>query len=241
MICIRRRRSAAGSCSAALVGYNFQSGHVVLGAETELNLLYGRRGPSGTFFAPPAYVGLGVLSYTLGRPYSDGNYFSSLRGRVGYTIDNALLYATFGVASGGWRSASGLFLNNFAPGNLFSSGETASSRMKFVAGGGLEWGLDAHWSARAEYLFLDQSYGTQLFDNGAYYDFLSKTRTQSHVFRLGLLYNLGADNLLPKPAGKKEGKDGEKEGKADEAKSDEKPQDTPAPLGPTSLGRRRAI
>ena len=209
-----------GIVFGGLVGYNFQSGHVVLGAETELNLLYGRRGPSGTFFAPPAYAGLGVLTYTLGRPYSDGNYFSSFRGRVGYAIENALLYATFGVASGGWRSASGLFLNNFAPGNLFSSGETDSSRMKFVAGGGLEWGLDAHWSARAEYLFLDQSYGTQLFDNGAYYDFLSKTRAQSHVFRLGLLYNLGADDLLPKPEGKKEGKK-EKE----EAKSDEKPQE----------------
>jgi high affinity Mn2+ porin len=195
-----------GIVFGGLVGYNFQSGHVVLGAETELNLLYGRRGPSGTLLAPPAYAGQGVLTYTLGRPYSDGNYFSSFRGRLGYTIDNALLYATFGVASGGWRSASGLFLNNFAPGNLFSSGETASSRMKFVAGGGLDWGLDAHWSARAEYLFLDQSYGTQLFDSGAYYDFLSKTRTQSHVFRLGLLYNLGADNLLPKPEGKKEGK-----------------------------------
>jgi high affinity Mn2+ porin len=230
-----------GIVFGGLAGYNFQAGHVVLGAETELNLLEGRRGPSGTFFAPPAYAGLGVVTYTLARPNSDGNYFASFRGRVGYAIDNALLYATFGVASGGWRSASGLFLNNFAPGNLFSSGETASSRMKFVAGGGLEWGLDAHWSARAEYLFLDQSYGTQLFDNGAYFDFLSKTRTQSHVFRLGLLYNLGADNLLPKPEGKKEGKkeakEGEKEGKKEgdkqaekdgkkeEAKTDEKPQE----------------
>jgi len=204
-----------GIVFGGLAGYNFQAGHVVLGAETELNLLYGRRGPSGTFIAPPAFAGLGVLTYTLARPYSDGNYFGSFRGRLGYTIDNALLYATFGVASGGWRSASGLFLNNFAPGNLFSSGETASTRMKFVAGGGLEWGLDDHWSARAEYLFLDQSYGIQLFDNGAYFDFLSKTRAQSHVFRVGLLYNLGADNLLPKAEGKKEEE-------RDEAKSDEK-------------------
>ena len=216
-----------GIVFGGLVGYNFQSGHVVLGAETELNLLEGRRGPSGTFFAPPAYAALGVVSYNLARPNSDGNYFSSFRGRVGYTIDNALLYATFGVASGGWRSASGLFLNNFAPGNLFASGETASSSMKYVAGGGLEWGLDAHWSARADYLFLDQSYGTQLFDNGAYYDFLSKTHTQSHLFRLGILYNLGADNLLPKPEGKKEAKkeaekDGKKEDNKEEAKRDGK-------------------
>ena len=235
-----------GIVFGGLVGYNFQSGHVVLGAETELNLLEGRRGPSGTFFAPPAYAGLGVVSYNLARPNSDGNYFSSFRGRVGYTIDNALLYATFGVASGGWRSASGLFLNNFAPGNLFTSGETASSRMKYVAGGGLEWGLDAHWSARAEYLFLDQSNGTQLFDNGAYYDFLSKTHTQSHVFRLGLLYNFGADNLLPKPEGKKEAKkeaekDGKKEDNKEEAKSGEKQEqnaETPWPNVAEDDGRQ---
>ncbi|ARN82990.1 hypothetical protein B1812_20045 [Methylocystis bryophila] len=197
-----------GIVFGGLAGYNFQAGHVVLGAETELNLLEGRRGPSGTFLAPPAYAALGVAYYSLARPYSDGNYFASFRGRVGYAIDNALLYATFGVATGGWRSASGLMLNNFAPGNLFTSGETASSRMKYVAGGGLEWGLDDHWSARVEYLFLDQSYGTQLFDNGASYDFVSKTRTQSHIFRLGLLYNLGADNLLPKADRKKEGAEG---------------------------------
>ena len=196
-------RERAGVTFGANVGYNFQSGPWVYGAETELNFLDGRRGPAGTFLAPPAYAAMGVGSYRL-TPNTDGTYFGSFRGRLGYAFGRALVYGTFGVASGGWRGASTLTLNGGGPGNPFTSGLTASSRMKYVAGAGLEYALDDHWSARAEYLFLDQSFGTQVFDNGNMYDFISNARTESHIFRVGLMYNMGASNVLPKASSAKD-------------------------------------
>ena len=57
-------------------------------------------------------------------------------------------------------------LNEGVPGNPFHSCLTASSRMKYVVGAGIDYALSDNWSARAEYLFLDQSLGTQVFDNG---------------------------------------------------------------------------
>jgi high affinity Mn2+ porin len=196
-------RGGAGVTFGVSVGYNWQHGQWVYGAETELNFLDGRRAPAGTFPAPAAFAAMGVNSYTLS-PYDGGNYFGSFRGRVGYAFDRALIYATAGIASGGWRGASTLVLNGGGPGNPFVSGETASSRMKYVVGGGVEYALGDHWSARAEYLFLDQSFGTQVFDNGNMYDFVSRTRSDSHVFRLGLFYNLGEPNTFREATNKKD-------------------------------------
>jgi len=181
----------AGVTFGANLGYDFQRGPFVYGVETELNLLDGRRAPSGLFPAPPAYAAMGAPLYTL-TPDPGGNYFASLRGRVGLANDRALIYATGGVASGGWRGASTLNLLGVGGAGPFVSGLTASSRMKYVVGGGVQYALRDNWSARAEYLFLDQSLGAQLFDNGAMFDFLSKARTESHVVRLGLIYNFGA-------------------------------------------------
>jgi high affinity Mn2+ porin len=195
----------AGITFGATLGYNFQNGPIVYGAETELNFLDGRRAPAGTFLAPPAYAAMGVGSYTL-TPDEGGNYFASLRGRVGFAYGRALPYLTAGVASGGWRGASTLTLNGGVPGNPFTSGLTASSRMKYVVGAGVDYALFDNWSARAEYLFLDQSLGTQVFDNGNMYDFLSKARTESHIFRLGLIYNLGAATILRSPETKEKDK-----------------------------------
>lgn len=82
---------------------------------------------------------MGVGSYTLPRN-EGGNYFASFRGRFGFAFDRTLIYATAGVATGSWRGASNLTLNGSGPGNPFTSGLTASSRMKYALGG--------NWSAR---------------------------------------------------------------------------------------------
>lgn len=190
-------RERPGVTFGANLGYDFQRGPFVYGVETELNLLDGRRAPSGAFLAPPAYAAMGAPIYTL-TPDTGGNYFASLRGRIGLAYGRALIYATGGVASGGWRGASTLSFAGagVGGGGPFVSGLTASSRMKYVVGGGVQYALRDNWSARAEYLFLDQSLGAQLFDNGNMFDFISKARTESHIFRLGLIYNFG-ENVAP--------------------------------------------
>jgi outer membrane immunogenic protein len=66
-------------------GYNYQSGNIVVGAETDLQL----SGADDTF-----------------APWKFSNpWFGSLRGRIGGAMNNVLLYATGGLAYGSVRGA----------------------------------------------------------------------------------------------------------------------------------------
>lgn len=179
-------RERAGLTFGALAGYNWQTSNLVYGLETELSFLDGRRGPSGIFPAPPAYGPLGVASYSLEASQS-GTYFASLRGRLGLAADRWLLYLTGGAATGGWRGASTLMLHGPGGGVLMTP-VSQSSRMKYALGAGVEYALDEHWSARGEYLFLNQSYNTQIFDGGAGAAYVSRAWSESHVLRFGVTY-----------------------------------------------------
>jgi len=70
-------------------------------------------------------------------------WFGTLRGRAGVAIGNVLLFATAGLAYGS--------LNVDSPGNL---SETRTSP-GWAAGAGAEVGFTPHWSAKAEWLYLD--------------------------------------------------------------------------------------
>ena len=191
-------RERPGVTFGAQAGYNWQYGHWVYGLETELDFLDARRGPIGTFPAPPVYWPIGVASYTLTADAS-GTYFGSLRGRLGFAVDRTLFYVTGGVASGGWRGASTLTLNGGGLGNVFTSGLSASSRTKYLFGAGVEYALDPNWSARAEYLFLNQSHNTEVFDNGSAFDYASQRWSESHILRFGMNYRFGDTNSASEP------------------------------------------
>jgi outer membrane immunogenic protein len=70
-------------------------------------------------------------------------WFGTLRGRAGVAIGNVLLFATAGLAYGS--------LTVDSPGNL---SETRTSP-GWAAGAGAEVGFTPHWSAKAEWLYLD--------------------------------------------------------------------------------------
>ncbi|HEX4408658.1 MAG TPA: outer membrane protein [Xanthobacteraceae bacterium] len=72
-------------------------------------------------------------------------WFATVRGRAGVAIGNVLLYGTAGLAFGE--------LTADTAGNL-SEHHTG---MGWVAGAGAEVGLTPHWSAKAEWLYLDFS------------------------------------------------------------------------------------
>jgi outer membrane immunogenic protein len=72
-------------------------------------------------------------------------WFGTLRGRAGVAVGNVLLFGTAGFAYGS--------LTADTAGNL---SETRTS-LGWVAGGGVEVGFTPHWSAKAEWLYLDLS------------------------------------------------------------------------------------
>jgi outer membrane immunogenic protein len=72
-------------------------------------------------------------------------WFGTLRGRAGVAIGNVLVFGSAGLAYGS--------LTVDSPGNL---SETRSS-LGWAAGLGAEVGFTPHWSAKAEWLYLDLS------------------------------------------------------------------------------------
>ena len=72
--------SPDGIAGGGQVGYNWQSGQFVFGAETDLQL-----SAAGDTFAP----------YKFSNPW-----FGTLRGRAGFAFNNVLLYGTLGLAYG---------------------------------------------------------------------------------------------------------------------------------------------
>jgi outer membrane immunogenic protein len=74
-----------GFVGGGQVGYNWQTGALVLGLETDIQ-----------------YADLGRKHEIAGFNYggSSSNYFGTVRGRVGYAMDRTLLYVTGGLAYG---------------------------------------------------------------------------------------------------------------------------------------------
>jgi outer membrane immunogenic protein len=97
-------------------------------------------------------------------------WYGTLRGRAGIAIGNTLVYGTAGLAYGELEVQS--------PGNLTQS----KSSFGLVAGGGLEVGFAPHWSAKAEWLYLDlanSSYSLTGANNGLV----------ANLLRLGVNYH----------------------------------------------------
>jgi outer membrane immunogenic protein len=121
--------NASGVVGGGHVGYNYQINQFVVGVEGDVN------GSSSSGRSADGWA-------TAANPV-DG----SIRGRLGYTWDRALLvYATGGVA--------------FRPDNVFyhtSSGEDSDNgtRVGWTVGAGIEYALTENWSVRVEYRYTD--------------------------------------------------------------------------------------
>jgi high affinity Mn2+ porin len=187
----------AGFTGGFQAGYNYQAGPAVLGFETDFNYLNNCHG--GSFAAPAAYAPLGFGSYALSGGCS-GGYFGTMRGRLGYAFDRALLYGTAGIAYGGNRDPGSVTLNPAAPGNYFTGSWSHSARTKYVFGAGLEYALSDRWFARAEYLYINLGRIDQFFLNGAGQGYTSSQYNRNHIFRLGLDYRFDANAPAESPA-----------------------------------------
>jgi outer membrane immunogenic protein len=97
-------------------------------------------------------------------------WFGSLRARAGFAVNNVLFYGTAGLAYGSLK-----LQNNSGP-----VSETHNSA-GWTAGTGAELAVDRHWSARAEYLYVDL--GSNSFTVDA-----NNHGIRSSLLRLGINY-----------------------------------------------------
>jgi outer membrane immunogenic protein len=96
-------------------------------------------------------------------------WFGTVRGRAGIAFSNVLLYVTAGLAYGDGK----IELGNLS--------ETHTS-VGWTAGGGIEVGFTPHWSAKAEWLYLDfadRSFSVTGTNNGL----------TANLIRLGVNYH----------------------------------------------------
>jgi outer membrane immunogenic protein len=124
----------SGWLGGAQIGYNVQfAPHWMLGGEFDLSWTDIR----GSAFFP------GTALMPIGKVDSLG----TARTRLGYIVDRTMLYATGGLAWAHTKS------QEFAGAALIRDFD--QSHFGWVIGGGLEYALDQHWSAKVEYLYAD--------------------------------------------------------------------------------------
>ena len=121
--------STTGGLVGGTIGYNYQMGPAVLGAEGDID--WSNIKGTTTTGACPA----GCTTSDL--------WLSTLRARLGYAADRFMPYVTGGGAFGN--------INAATPG-LVGGGAT---NVGWTVGAGLEFAIAGHWSAKAEYLYVD--------------------------------------------------------------------------------------
>jgi opacity protein-like surface antigen/outer membrane receptor protein involved in Fe transport len=130
------RTNPSGALGGLQFGYNYLvAPNWLVGIEGELGWT-SAQGKAN--FVDPA--GTASLSIT-----SDHNWYDTLSGRVGYVMGPLMLYAKGGAA---WMNADyRMEVNSGLDGVTLAN----TTRSGWIAGGGLEYMLGSHWSAKLEY------------------------------------------------------------------------------------------
>ena len=122
------------------VGYNYQlSNNIVLGLEADI-----------------AWSGLNNTGTSIDCAFSCFSVSSKLsslgtvRGRIGYAFDRALVYATGGFAFGHVENATAR-----ASDPAFYNVSTSGTQTGWTVGGGLEYAVTNNWTVRVEALYVD--------------------------------------------------------------------------------------
>ena len=118
------------------------------------------------------------------------DFFSTVRGRVGYVANNTLFYATGGAAFA--QVKQNFDINSSSSPPLFLSAGSTKDMIGFVVGGGIEARLTAGWSAKAEYLYMDLGSISTAFDSGTpgfAINNVVNANVRDHIVRIGANYH----------------------------------------------------
>ncbi len=146
----RFNNNANGVIGGAHVGYNYQINQFVLGLEGDVD---GSSLSKTVNFAPFSNYYQDYIPTTV---HSNLGVQGSIRGRLGYAFDRVLVYATGGVAFGGFStSISTVYTNALFYPAFFRRDSFSNTRVGWTVGGGLEYAVTNNWSIRAEYRYTD--------------------------------------------------------------------------------------
>ena len=167
--------SPEGGFGGGQIGYNWQVGNLVFGAEADLQ---------------GADISDRVRDLNFFDTFhSSLDWFGTVRGRIGYGFDRALVYATAGFAYGGVRNS--VDLAGVAP---FRFDGTATG---YVLGVGVEYKFGPAWSLKGEYQYINLGTNDPTNPAGAAFSAVAGVGVPTvrddeyHTFRMGFNYRFG--------------------------------------------------
>jgi outer membrane immunogenic protein len=162
----------------AHVGFNYQFGSLVAGIEADIEGA-GIEGDNSFDF-----VG-GALDGTTLSASSEINFQGSLRARVGFALDRALIYATGGLAFANFENS--YVLSETATGVSLGSQNFDETEWGWTLGAGVEYAFTNNLTARVEYRYTQfdgfRNEGTGVFAGSA-----ADLEPDFHTVRVGLSY-----------------------------------------------------
>ncbi len=155
------------------VGCNFQTGGFVFGVEGDWSWSSKEGGAFGNL----------PFSTTVFNETRE-HWLATFRGRLGFTWDRVMIYATGGGAFADIEARA-----TPAPASGIAAISESRTRFGWTVGAGLEWAFSPNWSIKGEYLFVD-------FKNVGYFDpppagFNNRAGgvpLHNHIVRVGINY-----------------------------------------------------
>ncbi len=138
---------SSGFTGGVQAGYNWQTGSMVVGLESDFQYFHMTGSGSSTRvypdFAPVTFTSTSSIST---------DWLWTIRPRVGWAMDKFLFYVTGGLAvtklNGSWA-----FIDSFAPAT--ESASASGTKAGWTVGGGVEAAVWSRWTVKAEYLYAD--------------------------------------------------------------------------------------
>jgi len=164
-----------GAIGGGQIGYNWQSGPIVFGMETDFQAS-SIKGSISTPCVPP-FCGLPLTaSYSQELPW-----FGTVRGRVGYGQAGWLLYATGGYAYGRVDTSA-----IATAGPLTAQLSTSETRSGWTVGAGAEMLVAPRWSVKLEYLYVDLGRATNNYAFAGLPTLNNSTHDSFNIARAGV-------------------------------------------------------
>ena len=165
--------TSSGEFAGGQIGYNWQSGNWVFGIEADI---------AWAAIKAEVTAASGPVTATAG---SELEWFGTVRGRLGYTWDRFMLYATGGYAYGSVKNSATALAAFVVPVGAVAS--VSTTRSGWTVGGGFEYGLTPNWSVKTEYLYIDLGRDT-IFSSPI---FSIDEDTTVHTIKAGVNYRFG--------------------------------------------------
>ncbi|MCP8940100.1 porin family protein [Alsobacter sp. SYSU M60028] len=162
-----------GFTAGAQAGFNYQINQFVMGVEADANWVDANDKSSWTGAAPGSSASFS----------SKVEWLSTVRARLGFAVNNVLVYGTGGVAFGQARSAW-----SYNDGTNAWTGGESGTRAGWALGAGVEYAFNRNWTAKVEYLHYDLGDKTFFSTTAATHTAKLKTDYSGNIVRAGINY-----------------------------------------------------